>query len=153
MKTLIICASYHHQNTLKVARAMNEVLGGTIVAPADVDLSTLAGYDLIGFGSGAYNQFFHPSMLKLAAKLPELKGKKAFIFSTNTFGLRLFNDKFKPLLEQKGFSVVADFSCRGFIDFSFTRFFFGGISKGHPSEKELQAAREFARQLTLAAGG
>jgi flavodoxin len=153
VKTLIICASYHHQNTLKVARAMNEVLGGTIVDPADVDPNSLSGYDLIGFGSGAYNQFFHPNMLKLAAKLPELKGKKAFIFSTNTFGLRLFNDKFKPLLAQKGFLVVADFTCRGFIDFSFIRFLFGGISKGHPNEKELQAAREFAKRLTLPTGG
>jgi flavodoxin len=147
MKTLIICASYHHQNTMKIAQAMSEVLHAKIVAPADVGLHSLAGYDLIAFGSGAYNQFLHPSLLNLAAKLPEQKGKKAFIFSTSTFGLKIFNDKFKPLLARKGFQVVGDFACRGFMDYSFCKWFFGGLSKGHPNEKDLQKAREFAGRL------
>ncbi|MFA5112895.1 MAG: flavodoxin family protein [Candidatus Margulisiibacteriota bacterium] len=147
MKTLLICASYHHQNTLKVARAIAEVLGAKIAAPADVDPTSLAGYDLIGFGSGVYDSKFHVGILDLVARLPELKGKKAFVFSTNTFGLKLFNDRFKPLLAQKGFAVIGDFTCPGFIDFSFIKYFFGGISKGRPNEKDIQNAREFAKQL------
>jgi flavodoxin len=152
MKTLIICASYHHLNTMKVAQAMRDVLKATVLLPAEFNPLSLPDYDLIGFGSGIYNQTFHSDLLELIPLLPQQKGKRAFVFSTNTFGLKMYNDKLRPSLTQKGFSVVGDFTCKGYIDYSFIKWFFGGMSKGHPDETDLQNAREFARALLLLPG-
>ena len=67
MKILIVYMSYHHMNTEKIARAMAEVTGATLSKADEVDPGDLAGYDLIGFGSGIYGGKHHTSILALAA--------------------------------------------------------------------------------------
>lgn len=55
MKTLIIYKSItRNKNTEMVAKAMAEVTGATLAQPEEVDIASLAGYDLIGFGSDIY---------------------------------------------------------------------------------------------------
>ncbi|HIE43486.1 MAG TPA: flavodoxin, partial [Candidatus Omnitrophica bacterium] len=81
MKTLIICISIHHKNTEKIAKVMAKVLEAKLLKPHKVDINTLSRYDLIGFGSGIYYHKHHGSLLNLVERLPDLKGKKAFIFS------------------------------------------------------------------------
>ncbi len=49
MKTLIICFSYHHKNTEKIASALAKILDAEVKAPAEVDPNRLGGYDLLGF--------------------------------------------------------------------------------------------------------
>ncbi|MEI7451697.1 MAG: flavodoxin family protein [Candidatus Falkowbacteria bacterium] len=146
-KVLIICTSIHHGNTLKIAKVMAEVLGARIMMPADVNSEIMSGYDLIGFGSGIYNQQHHSSLFDLLKQLSMQDHKKAFVFSTNTFGLKILNKPFVDKLIEKGFDVLGDFSCPGFMNYSVTKYFFGGFSKNRPNENDLKKARDFSGKL------
>lgn len=150
MKTLIIYISIHHSNTERVAEAVAEVLNGKLAKPNDVNINELSGYDLIGFGSGIYFGKHYKSLLDFIDRLPNLENKKAFIFSTSGVRkIRFFHDFDKPLKEkllEKGFDIIGEFSCRGFDTFGPFKLI-GGISRGRPNERDLEQARNFARDL------
>ena len=156
MNSLIICYSYHHNNTQKVAEAMAKVLDAPIKTPQETTPEELEGYDLVGFGSGIYSYQHDKSLLELIDKLPLVSGKKAFIFSTTgtpvVFGesaLAKAIEQHKPLMEKlqsKGYAVVDEFICGGFNTNKFLKYF-GGINKGRPNEEDLKHAEEFAQNL------
>jgi flavodoxin len=114
------------------------------------DANMLEQYDLIGFGSGIYFGKHHESLLDFVDKLPVLTNKKAFIFSTS--GLRkipFVHDFDKPLrgkLQQKGFDIIGEFSCRGLDTYRATKLV-GGVNKGRPDARDLQQAEDFASGL------
>lgn len=98
-------------------------------------------------GSGIYWGKHDKRLLDLADNLPLLNDKKAFIFSTS--GLRagrVFNRKLKRKLREKGLSIIGEFSCRGFDTAGALRLI-GGLHKGRPDEKDLEAAAKFAEGL------
>ncbi|MFC1927319.1 flavodoxin family protein [Chloroflexota bacterium] len=150
MKALTVFVSVHHGNTEKVARNMANILDADLVQVKGADATVLEGYDLIGFGSGIYFGKHHRSLLDFVDKLPVVKNKKAFIFSTS--GLRkipFVHDFDKPLrnrLQRKGFDIVAEFSCRGLDTYRATGLV-GGINKGQPNAQDLRQAEDFARGL------
>ncbi|HXZ94529.1 MAG TPA: flavodoxin family protein [Dehalococcoidia bacterium] len=150
MKTLIIYISVHHGNTEKVAKAMANIVNADLLQVQQADASMLERYDLIGFGSGIYFGRHHESLLDFVDKLPVLRNKKAFIFSTS--GLRkiwFFHDFDKPLeerLQRKGFDIIGEFSCRGLDTYRATRLV-GGINKGRPNAQDLKQAEDFAKGL------
>lgn len=153
MKTLIICFSFHHSNTLKLASVFSKVLSAKIKSPQEINPKELKAYDLIGFGSGIYNYTTHPSLLKLADSLPKTKGK-AFIFSTSGIRVdspifrnaRKWHKELREKLQSKGYEIVGEFNCAGWNTNSFLKHI-GGIRKGHPNEKDLKEAEEFAEKL------
>ncbi len=148
MKTLIVCQSYHHGNTKKIADAMAAVLRADVVSPRDVNVSALDGYDLIGFGSGIAFGKHYKGLLKWVDGLPILH-KKAFVFSTRgDRRLRSYHRALRGRLEEKGWTIVGEFSCRGFDTYGLTKLI-GGIAKGRPNEHDLRDAAEFARSLKL----
>jgi len=150
MKTLILYMSIHHGNTKKVATAIANILDGTLTEPAQANTSIVEQYDLIGFGSGIYFGRHHRKLLDFVDKLPVMKGKKAFIFSTS--GLRqiqLLYDFHRPLrrrLQCKGFNLVGEFSCRGFDTYGALRLL-GGINRGRPNADDLRSAEDFAKRI------
>jgi flavodoxin len=150
MQALIVCISVHHGNTEKVAEAMANILDADLVQVKQADANMLERYGLIGFGSGIYYGRHHESLFDFVDKLPVVRDKKAFIFSTS--GLRkipLIHDFNKPLrkkLQQKGFDIVAEFSCRG-LDTYRAAGFVGGVNKGRPNGDDLKQAERFARCL------
>jgi len=150
MKILIVYISVHHGNTEKVARTMANVLAANLIQVREASAAVLEQYDLIGFGSGIYFGRHHESVLDFVDKLPVLRNKKAFIFSTS--GLRripLVHDFDKPLrkrLQRKGFDIVAAFSCRGLDTYRATGLV-GGINRGRPNDEDLKRAEDFARSL------
>ena len=150
MKTLIIYNSIHQGNTEKVAEAMADVLEAKLVKPQDVDINAIAEYDLVGFGSGIYVGKHHKSILKLIDRMPFQKNKKSFIFSTSGMKeggiFNRFNQSLKEKLSEKGFSIVDEFSCRGYDTYGPFKII-GGISKGRPNKKDLEQARNFAQSL------
>ena len=76
-----------------------------------------------------------------------MKGKKAFIFSTAGINVPFINHrKLRSALRKKGFEIVGEFSCRGWDTNGWLEKI-GGISKGHPNEKDLERARRFAEKL------
>ncbi|MFD3745534.1 flavodoxin family protein [Nocardia sp. NPDC058633] len=149
MKVIIVCKSVSHGNTQRVAEAMSQVLGGRIVAPADVDPAELAGCDLVGFGSGIYNMAFHPELRRFIAALPTGLQGTAFVFRTSGFAeppFRRYTTTLTRSIERKGFDVVDTFGCRGFDTWLPLRLV-GGIRKGHPDAADIAAARAFAENL------
>ncbi len=81
MKTLIVYASVHHQNTEKGAKVMAEELGADLVPVNQAQPETLTEYDLIGFGSGIYGGEFHQTLVQFVERFP-IVDKQAFVFST-----------------------------------------------------------------------
>jgi flavodoxin len=147
MKTLIICESYHHGNTKKIADAMAGVMAAEVKNSGEIDAGTPGRYDLIGFGSGIYMGKNHKNLLKLADSLPKLE-KKAFIFSTAGGDNENMKDHraLKEKLTGKGFGIVDEFTCRGYDTFG-PLFLVGGINKGKPDDMGLENARRFAAKM------
>ena len=146
MKTLIVCHSYHHGNTKQIADAIAAVLHAAVVSPRDVTAELLDGYDLIGFGSGIAFGKHYKQINELVDKLPSFH-KNAFVFSTRgDRRLRFYHRALRRQLEEKGWTVVGEFSCRGYDTYGATKLV-GGIAKGRPNEQDLRDAAEFAQSL------
>ena len=145
MKTLIIYHSFHHGNTEKIAKILADELKAKTVKTEDEKTNNWDEYELIGFGSGIYNGKHHKSILQYVGKLPVVKGKKAFVFSTSGV-LRNYNQPLKEMLTAKGFQIVGDFSCKALDTFGPLKLI-GGLNKRRPNEKDYQKAREFAQGL------
>jgi flavodoxin len=149
MKAVIVLYSYHHMNTEKVARTIASNLGAEIKTLEQTDPSSLSGYDLVGFGSGVYFGKLGKNLLGFADRLPQVTGKKAFIFSTSGRtgkAAAKFHAPLKEKLLSKGFSAVGEFNCAGFDTFGALRIM-GGINKGRPNEEDLKQAEAFAQSL------
>ena len=146
MSIFIIYHSEHHGNTKKIAEAMGKESGAVVSRAANVDPEGLADHDIIGFGSGVYNGRLHDELVELLNKTGEQANKKAFIFSTtgsSTYSA-MAHERFKPLLEKKGFNIIGEFSCPGF-DTALTA---EGINKGRPDQQDIKDAREFIRKIS-----
>jgi flavodoxin len=146
LKILIIYSSVHHGNTEKITKVMAETLNCEMLKAESVNVDKLQDYDLIGFGSGIYAGKFHKSMLKLIDTLPNIPSKKAFVYSTSGQGKDNYNSKVKSKLQEKTFTIVGDFACKGFDTFGPFKLI-GGISKGRPNSEDMQAAKDFAQTL------
>ena len=150
MKALMIYISVHHGNTEKVAKAMANILAADLLQLQRADANILEHYDLIGFGSGIYFGKHHERLLDFVDRLPMLKDKKVFIFSTSGLRkIRFFHDFDKPLeerLQGKGCDIIGEFSCRGLDTYRATRLV-GGINKSRPNAQDLKQAEDFARSL------
>ncbi len=148
-KCLIIVYSYHQKNTAKIANIFSEVLNAEIKTPKEVIPEQLQEYDLIGFGSGIYSGKHYKSLLDLVDRLPRVNKKSGFIFSTSVQGKNhVAKDHLvlRKKLMLKGYTIVGEFSCKGFNTHSFFKYF-GGINKGKPDSLDLKNAEEFALSL------
>jgi flavodoxin len=146
-KTLIICQSVHHGNTMKVARVVADELGAEIKRPHEADNDDVEKHDLIGFGSGIYRGKHHESLFELVGRLTPQGHKKAFIFSTALIPSGFMHNSLRDSLAGRGFDIVGEFQCKGFSDYSFMRYMFGGLNKGRPNGEDLNKARNFARKM------
>ncbi len=150
MKALVTYVSIHHGNTAKIAEVVASTLGADLLPLQEVKASMPEQYDLVGFGSGIYFGRHHRTLLRFVGELPLLTDKKAFIFATS--GLRrlpLVHDFGRPLkkkLQDKGFDIVGEFSCRGRDTFGATMIV-GGIHRGRPDARDLAEAADFAGTL------
>lgn len=139
----------HHGNTMKIAKVIGQVLDAKVINPKDFDLATISDYALIGFGSGIYNQKHHKSLFDLLERLKIQNHQKAFIFSTATVKFLNMHKELKKSLSEKGFEIIGEFQCRGFMNYSFTKYLFGGLNKGRPNEADLKNAETFAQELAF----
>jgi flavodoxin len=159
MKSIVVVCSYHHKNTEKVARRIADVLGARTAFPQQIDKKELEGFDLIGFGSGIYDAKHHKKLLELADSLTYVKGKKAFLFSTDGMprfvvkSSEMLKDKMRKdhaalreKLQAKGYTIIGEFNCAGFNTNSFLKLF-GGINKGRPDKHDFDLADGFANGL------
>lgn len=147
-KTLIIVYSYHHMNTLKIAKAMAEEVNCEVLDLSLVDTSTLEDYNLIGFGSGIDSGKHYPELIEFVQNLPKTTKLKAFTFSTSaTIGDdKVIKDHsaLTSILNNKGYNVLNHFACKGYNTNSFLKFL-GGMNKNRPNEQDLEDARIFIK--------
>jgi flavodoxin len=157
MNTLIVYKSYHRMNTEKVAKAMAEAMNAQLAKVEDVRPEELAGYDLIGFGSGIYGLKHHKALIKLIEAMPAMD-KDVFVFSTCGNVREVNHKQIKEKLTEKGCHIAGEFTCFGEFagalrlnrDWKGALAFIGGKNKGHPDEKDLENARVFAKGLLSA---
>lgn len=147
MKSILICKSIHRGNTLKVAKAVSEVIGCEIKEPREIDGKDIKKYDLVGFASGIYIRDFHKNIKKL---IKETKGKPCFILSTSGFSsvplLNNYEKRMSNMLKNNGFKLLGSFSCRGHDEYGPFKLV-GGIHKNRPNEQDLNRARNFAETI------
>jgi flavodoxin len=150
MRSRIVLRSYHHNNTRKVAEAIANVIGASIVDPRDTDADDLRGYDLVGFGSGIDSGAHYREILDLADRLEKVDGKRCFLFSTSavqgTDKVKRDHARLRGALLEKGYQVVGEFSCKGFNTNSFLKWF-GGMNRNRPDRDDLLRAERFAAGL------
>jgi flavodoxin len=148
MKTLIVCFSYHHKNTEKIASVFAKILEAEVKAPTEVNPNELPDFGLVGFGSGISFGKHYKDLLKLSDKLPKVTNQKAFIFSTSGQANNgpKFHKKLREALQLKGFNIVGEFNCTGFDTYGALKIF-GGIQKEHPNDDDLKQAETFALNL------
>jgi len=85
-------------------------------------------------------------LLHFVETLPTVTGKQAFVFSTCGVGGTRRHAAFKELLASRGFSVVGDFSCKGWDTNSFFKVF-GGLIREDQMRKICRKHGYFARGL------
>jgi len=128
-------------NTETVAQAMAAELGAEVRKLIDVRPADLAGFDLIGFGSGIEGFAVHPELASLVEGLAQQHGQRAFVFTTCASN-KDCSGKFRVLLAKKGFTLAGEFHCPGM----WTPLIFK-VRKGHPDSADIESARAFARGL------
>jgi len=149
---IIVYASVHHGNTRMVAEAMAGAIDSKAIEVGPTASEAVNGAGLLGLGAGAFFGSHHKSLLAFAEQLPSGGHVKAFIFSTSGTGLRLaklagrdYHKRLRDILCDKGIPILGEFDCKGYDTYGLWGRL-GGIAKGHPNAKELEAARAFARE-------
>ena len=152
-KALLVYKSVHHQNTAKVANEIAGMLGAECASPVECPYSRLAGYDLLGIGSGIYYGRPHDELLQWVRGLPDeyARALPVFIFTTSglPFLATFWHRPLKQALAGKGYEVTGEFACRGFDTWG-PLWLTGGLNWRHPNERDLQRAREFAGRVAHA---
>lgn len=142
MNILLVVESKHLGNTLKIAKAMEEVAPVTIVDTEKAKEFNFCDYDIIGFGSGIYYSKHEAKLLDFAN---ELSDEKAYTFVFSTSGSGSFDKNNKTLCEiltKKNKKILGTFGCKAFDKFSIFKLV-GGLNKGHPDENDFKNAQEF----------
>jgi flavodoxin len=154
-KNLLVYKSVHHQNTARIAREIACVLQADCLLPAECGYARLAGCELLGIGSGIYYGRVHDDISNWVRDLPAAHAGRIRVFIFTTAGLpvlaKLWHRPLKAMLTNKGFEIAGEFSCRGFDTWG-PLWLTGGLNRKHPDERDLQRARDFAKQLKPASG-
>lgn len=146
MKTLIIYKSIHLGSTKKIAFAMGRALDADVIDAGEFTSGDLNDYELIGIGSGIYDDGFHKSILKLIDEMQGLNGKNVFLFSTAGVIYDKSHREAREKLKNKHAVIIGEFYCRGLNKNSFLKYF-GGMNKGRPNSDDTNNAEQFARRL------
>lgn len=134
---------------MKICNILSKEMNAVVIEPREFHNEMLEDYDIIGFGSGIYRREHHNSLLELINNFEVQNFKKAFVFSTSTVGLKSLHKNMNKILRDKGYDIVDEFSCKGFMNYSFTKFLFGGINKGRPNQSDCEEAKNFAKKLIV----
>ncbi len=145
MKALIIYYSMYNGHTKIIAQSMAEVIGAELINAEELNDIDALKYDLIGFGSGVYNQSMHPVLSEIIEKI-NLKDKNVFVFSTSAAGIEMYNKNVISLLSAKGAVLNGSFACKGYYSNNLLKII-GGINKGRPNDNDIKNANDFAKKI------
>ena len=142
MKILLIIASKHQQNTLKIAEAMSEVAPLTVVELENAKNYNLNEYTIVGFGSGIYFGKHDKELMKFVETLDSTPRYSFIISTSGSSNYHKYSKALLQLLKSKNKTVLSTFGCKG-LDKFFIFKLFGGLNKGHPNEVDFDAAQQF----------
>ena len=109
MKTVIIYASVHHNNTKELVCAIAAENDIDVVDATKITEKDLSGYDLIGFASGIYFGKLHQSVINFAeVNLPENKD----VFLICTYGGKPVFDSIKKIIKKSREELWENFLVR-----------------------------------------
>lgn len=150
MKTLIVYYSKYNNNTEKIAKMFADKINADLISLKDLSATSVEteSYDLVGFGSGVYNEDLSPTIYDFVEKL-DLEDKNVFVFSTSCVGFKLYNKKLVKMLSSKGAVCIGNFACKGSFIFKGNKMFefFSKRSVGHPNEDDMNKAMNFIEMV------
>jgi flavodoxin len=146
VKILFVYESVHHGNTEKIVHAMSGECGGAVLKAREFHPSLSGDYECMGFGSGIFFGKFHSAVERAVGLLPPGEGRPVFVFSTSGRGIKRYNRRLTASLEEKGYHLLGDFSCKGYDTYGPLKWL-GGIARGRPGEQEISQARQFIRMV------
>jgi ferredoxin len=139
---IIICQSFYNGNTLKLAKAMAEILSCKVISASEAMNTDLSHYSAIGLGSGIYFGSHHPEIIEVAQKMNK-EPQRVFIFSSRGNPmLGKYHEPLKKILIEKGKTIAGEFSTKGY-DGTGPFVIVGGGNKGKPNEKDIRKAKRF----------
>lgn len=145
MPIAILLYSYHHNNTRKLVKAVQNTHNSIDIFDVTKDKPDLSGYDRIGIASGVYAFHLGKPMLKfLKENLPA--GKETFIIYTYGIPKDGYTDSTKQILKEKNCTLLGEYGCLGFDTFGPFKMV-GGLAKGHPDEADVKACVEFVEDM------
>lgn len=145
MKTVICYYSRHHGNTRKVLEAMAAEGQVDLVDVTTRQLVRLEEYDCVGFASGIYYGKIQAGVLQFARQyLPQ--GKPVFFVCTYGGSKGGGTKELRKIAEEKDCPVLGEFGCKGYDTYGPFKLV-GGIAKGRPNARDLEAARSFFREM------
>lgn len=144
MKTAILYESTHHGNTKKLLDAIQARYEVTLI-DATGAVPSLEEYDVIGIASGvAYGKFYKEILAQTEAKLPN--GKKVFFLYTAGKPSDSHTNAVRAIAQAKGCACLGAFGCKGYDTYGPFKLI-GGLNRGAPTEKDIQAAVEFCGRM------
>lgn len=147
MKTVIVYASMHHENTKKLVDAIAKDETIDTVNSLKIKEFDLESYDLIGFASGvAYGKYYPQILQFMEDNLPS--GKKIFFIHTGGSPKENQNSAAMAVADKKQCECLGTYFCKGFDTYGPFKLI-GGIAKGHPDAEEIDGAVNFFKNLSL----
>ena len=144
--TAIVYYSKHHGNTKKLLDAIVQAdKSVTLIDVTKHPHADVSGFDRIGLASGIYFSSFAKQMITFAeVHLPE--NSNVFYIYTHGAPVGGFLTGIRKIAQKKHCRELGKYHCYGFDTVGWFKKI-GGISKGHPTEKEILGAVEFYKSL------
>lgn len=142
MKALIIYKSYHHQNTYRLIKHLNDKEGFALMDVDELTENTnIDDYDVIGLASGIYGFEFHKDILKLVSG-GKIKNKKVFLIFTSCMDKESFASTLKKEVMNNNNIFLGCFHTKGYCTFGPLKLF-GGVNKNLPDDADCKNLDHF----------
>lgn len=144
-KAVIVYASTHHGNTLKLVEAISKKHNITLIDASKQTHADLSNYDIIGFASGIdFGKYYDSIQLFLKKNLPH--GKPVFFIYTCAKPSNCFSKTVKEEALKKNAILLGEYGCRGYNTYGPWKLI-GGMNKNHPTIEEINGAIRFFEEL------
>lgn len=113
MKIAVLYASQYKNQTEHLAKSIAEDLNADLYRLEDAHNLDTSSYDLLIAGSGIYAWHMHPSLTEWVDKLPKCTSiREVILFSTSATKNKAFHDRPRKILEEKGYSILAEYQMK-----------------------------------------
>jgi flavodoxin len=120
-------------------------INATLCGIDEIDKYNFDDFDIIGFGSGISFGKHYEELIDAVRGL-DVSNRNIFVFSTCGSGSKSQNSALIKVLKERGANIIGNFTCKGYDTYGPFKLI-GGISKGHPSENDIEMARKFITHL------